>query len=360
MKNKWKSYNRKLLFVFFGILMFIVISSIVIDPFNIFNFPKIKYFNELKPDKDRNQRITKIVGLKLEKKPLQSVFLGSSRVNSSIDETYYKKLTQKNTKNLGMNALSHDETFKIAKHVILVHPEIETIYVGLDFFRFLERNKDNKRNVILSSSKKLTISELNPLLLSFNTIIASVNTVRTNIKYRNFKPVETDKTDFFIKKLEQYSNNYENASLDENEILKFKLFKQKMEKSGYNVVFYINPTHISDIALIQKMGYLDIFHLWKEKLADNFNYIDFDFVNEMTEEEINKDTKYFLECSHSSYLMGNLILEKLILDNNQYGFYVTAENIKKHNKENKKALLKWEKENSFWSKEIDRIVSNEE
>jgi len=356
-RNVWRDYNKKLLCFFFAIFILIICFNIIIDPFYIFKTPEITHINKIKTDKDRNQRITKIVGLKLDNKPLDSIFLGSSRVNSSISEEYYKQLTGKNTKNLGMNALSHDETFKIARNAILIHPEIKTIYIGLDFFRFLERNADNKRAVPLSDKKELTLSEINPLLFSFNTTLASVNTLIANIKGQKEKS-QKDKKAYFIEKLKHYKANYDEAKLEDSEFEKLAKFKNEMEEKGYKVIFYTNPTHVTDLSLINELGYLSLFNEWKIKMAESFPYTDFDFVNEITSEEINDNTKYFIECSHASSLTGELIMNNLITHSNNNGIRITKENIACHNANNQKNIEHWELNNKFWTEIIQGIVNN--
>lgn len=355
MNTKWRKYNKKLLLIFFSFLFIIISFNIIIDPYYIFNTPQIKHINKIKTEKNRNQRITKTVGLKLETKELESIFLGSSRVNESISENYYFKLTKKYTKNLGMNALSHEETYKLANYAILIHPEIKTIYIGLDFFRFLEKNKDNKRDVNLSTKKEITLSEINPLILSASTTIASINTFKNNIFQKN---KNKDKKKYFKSKLKQYSKNYNDAKLADNEFKKLQEFKSELEKKGYKVVFYTNPTHVTDLALIKEIGYIDLFNEWKIKLAKNFNYIDFDFVNEITAEDINENTKYFIESSHSNTLMGELIINYLINKSNNIGKDINIKNVHKHNKENELQLQKWEANNKFWSNEIKTIIKN--
>ncbi len=357
MNTKWRKYNKKLLSIFFICIFITIFFNLLIDPYNIFNIPKIKYINKTKTEKNRNQRITKTVGLKLETKQLESIFLGSSRVNESITEDYYTKLTSKYTKNLGMNALSHDETIKLAYNSISIHPEIKTIYIGLDFFRFLEKNKDDKREVPFSDKKELTLSEINPLILSYNTTLASINTLKNNIIPQK---TNNDKQEIFLSKLKQYAGNYTNAKLADEEFSKLKNFEKEMNEKGYNVVFYTNPTHITDLVLIKKMGYLPLFNKWKVKLAENFNYIDFDFANEITTEEINKDTKYFIECSHASNLTGALIIDDLINKSNKIGKQISIRNIEMHNKENQLNIEKWEADNKFWVEKIEGIVKIEE
>lgn len=358
MWKQWKIYNKRIFCSFFGLLLFLIFFNIVIDPFEIFNVPKIKKINAIKPDKDRNQRITKMVSLKLERKPIEAVFLGSSRVNSSISEKFYFQSTGKISKNLGMNALSHDETFKVANNVLLIHPEIKTVYLGLDFFRFLEKNKDNKRDVPISNSKNLTISEFNPLILSFNTTIASFNTLIKNLK-KDKSHIKQDKKPFFIRKLALYSGNYKEAELAYGEFEKIKKFKQEITAKGYDIVLYVNPVHVLDIALIDKMGYLPVYNDWKINLAKNFDYIDFSILNELTCEPVNKDTKYFFENSHSTEFMGNVVITDLLSGKNLYSEYVTSKNVVALTNKNVKALKSWEKKNPYWMNKLGEILAND-
>lgn len=66
MNSRWKVYNTRLICSFITILIVLISINVLVNPFEIFNIPKIKRFNFIKPDKERNQRITKIVSLKPE------------------------------------------------------------------------------------------------------------------------------------------------------------------------------------------------------------------------------------------------------------------------------------------------------
>ena len=354
-KKQYKKYSLRLLSAFFLLIFTVAIFNIAVDPFKIFNFPLINHFNAQKPDLKRQQRVTKIVELKLDKKPLDSVFLGSSRVDGSVSADYYEKLTGRRTKNLGMNALSHSETIKIANNVILIHPEIKKIYVGLDFFRFTEKNAQNKRPVPLSNNPKLTISEFNPVVLSLDTIISSVNTVIYNIKYKPIN-VKSSPVGTFERTLNNYAENYYEAVLALDEFEKLYAFKKDMKQKGIDVIFYLNPTHASDLSMIKQSGCLDVFNEWKERLAEKFDYVDFDFVNDITAEKVDENTKYFAESSHSTPIMGELIMDNLINSDNFYGVKITAQNVKQRNSENEKALNKWEKENPDMVKNIRKYI----
>ena len=361
---KYKFYNKKLIVIFLAFLVFIAGINIIVDPYEIFGFVSVNKFNKFKPELERNQRVTEIIALKLEKNPVDTIFLGSSRVNSTISEKYYSKITGgKSVKNLGMNALSHDETIKMAKNIVKIHPEIKDIYVGLDFFRFLEKNKDNKRPVYFSTNKNLTISEFNPVILSFNATLSSINTILVNLnivkpKFSKYKKTNNLVVDAFKYILVRYGGNYNNAVLSTGEIIKLKNFKTYMENQGYKVHFYINPTHALDISLINQFGYLPVFEQWKISLAENFDYVDFDWVNDFTGENIDSKTKYFLEMSHANTEFGYIILDNLILNKNNYGIYTNKHNVKDNLIIQKKALADWEAKNPQWEVEIRKVINN--
>lgn len=361
--KQYRKYNKILFVTLIGILAFLIVFNILINPFEIFNTSKIKYVNLIKPDKNRQQRITKIVELKLYKQKIDTIFLGSSRVDGSIDVEYYKKISDKTAKNLAMNALTHSETVKLAENITKIHPEIKIIYIGLDFFRFLESDADDGRTVQITANPKLTVSEFNPIILSFDTTIASFNTFLANLKTFKLNKNATeivenkaDSTPNFEYRLSQYAGTYQNAKLSLKEINKLKKLQNDMKQSGITIIFYTNPTHATDIELIKQLGYLDTFNSWKNEMANQFTYIDFDFVNDLTSEKIDENTEYFYESSHSTPEMGNIVLERLV--NNKYknyGIFTTRKNVGKNNQTNLRNLRNWEKNNDVWVEKIKGI-----
>lgn len=358
-KDSYRKYVKNLLISVLSLVAFFAVFNIVVDPFDIFKIVKVKKFNLLKPDKNRQQRVTKIVELKLDKSQLEAVFIGSSRVDGSINIQEYKKLTGKNAKNLAMNALTHSETVNLVESIVKIHPEIKTVYIGLDFFRFLKAYADDGRAVNIVSKPKLTINEVNPLILSFDTIIASVNTVLINIKSTG-EQKKTVSEGAFIHRLNQYKGTYAGAKLDYDEFKKLKNLKDELKNlpmGGIKVVYYINPTHATDMYLISQLGYLKEFEEWKIELAKNFDYYDFDFVNSATGENIDNNTKYFHESSHSTEEMGNIILESVVNGCNlDYCASINSKNAEFYNLKNRKALTNWEKTQKVWAQKVREIV----
>lgn len=354
-RKDYKKFNVRLLLTFFSVLLILAVFNIAVDPFGIFNLVNLKHFNAIKPEKNRQQRITKIVELKLEKKPVDTIFLGSSRVDKSIEPEYYYEISGQNAKNLAMNALTNAELIKFAQNAHKIHPEIKTMYAGLDFFRFLKYQADDGRTVNMTLNKNLTINEFNPLILSFDTTIASVNTIIKNLKTKG-KNEKFDPSGSFEHRLKQYSDSYKDLELSKDEILRVAKFKNEMKKQGVDVIFYINPTHATDLLLIKEKGGQAVFDEWKVLMAEEFDYVDFDFVNRATGESINIDTKYFYESSHSTPEMGKIILERLVSgENADCGAEVNKMNINKHLKKAKESLEIWGMTHPDWAQKVKEI-----
>ena len=66
--------------------------------------------------------------------------------------------------------------------------------------------------------------------------------------------------------------------------------------------------------------------------------------------------KYFFETSHCTYLVGEKIIDKIFLNQGDYGIYVTPQNVDYYNNIHKKELIKWEKNNSKWITKIKNIT----
>ena len=82
-KNKCLAYIKRLLLVLFSLLFVVSLVNFLIDPFNTFDVIKAKGFNYYKPEIKRQERLTKVVNLKLERH-LDTIFVGSSRVSWTL------------------------------------------------------------------------------------------------------------------------------------------------------------------------------------------------------------------------------------------------------------------------------------
>ena len=132
-----------------------------------------------------------------------------------------------------------------------------------------------------------------------------------------------------------------------------------MNKKGIEVILYTNPTHAIDMALIDELKVLSVFNEWKIQLAEHFDYIDFDFINDLTVETVDKNTKYFKESSHGTAKLGEIIVDYLVLKNNNYAKQINKNNVRSFSILNNKQIKNWKINNSEWIEIIKKAVEKQ-
>ena len=126
-----KRFNQSIVVTILTFLGFITFFNYTIDPFDVFHTKNI--FNNNRPNIDKNHRVSKIPAFKLNKEKVDAIWVGSSKTGWSSNEEYEKSVLKANIKNLSINACSFYEAITMAKNALLIHPEIKTIYFGIDF-----------------------------------------------------------------------------------------------------------------------------------------------------------------------------------------------------------------------------------
>lgn len=363
MKYNYKKYNKRILTALLTVLAILALLNFIVDPFYIFKIISIENFNKYKPEIKRQVRITKIIDLKLTKEPVSAIFVGSSRTDGSFDPEYYKKLTGKTAKNMAMQAISNSESIKLIKGCLKIHPEIDTVYLGLDFFRFNKREANSTKTINISDNPKLTLQEFNPVILSFDTIYSSVATVISNAQ--GIKQMQDNGLGIvvpnpnifalFYHRLSQYKETYKNYDLSLDEINKIKDFVEYCKKNKINLVLFINPIHTTQIDVIYEVGVWNEFEKWKTELAKVTPFYDFVYVNKINSEKITPDMKYFFESSHCTRNLGNLEIARMTGKINDYGLIVNQGNVQELNHKNKMALLRWQADNTVLVNNIKEL-----
>ncbi len=361
----YKKFNKKIVGIIAVIIVIIGILNYVINPFNIFNNNLIGS-KMLKPKAKMQERYTKFISFKLDKREIDGVFTGTSRVDLSLSKDYYKQLTSKNAENLAMGGFLIYEYLDIFKKMIIIHPEVKNFYVGVDFATF-SKNKTDKNEYTrfsITPVKKLLPEEIGFALFSAKGAYCSIWTAIKNmmgIEKRMFNPdgtrhmyVEPRTAYYFIDAFREYKENYENYIPDEKGMQILKELKTLCDEQGINFYIFIMPTHITDEYLINKMRPNE-YAQWKKDLTKISKVYDFQYPSEYTTEDISPDMKYFFEASHSTYLLGNKILERLTEKNNDFGHLLEKNNVSDYIEKDKILLneyikthpqvIKWVEEN---------------
>lgn len=133
----FKKHNKGILIALLLLCAFIGTLNYIVDPYNIFD-NRILGNKLLKPEAKVQERVTKVIGLKFDKKKIDTLFVGNSRVDLGINPDYYKKITGKHAQNLGMGGLQLFEIKDLLNISLKIHPEVKNIYYGIDYVTFME------------------------------------------------------------------------------------------------------------------------------------------------------------------------------------------------------------------------------
>lgn len=368
--DKYRKFNKRILITVICILIVVSIFNIVIDPYIVFHTPATK-ISDLKPEAKRQERLTKITEFKLDRRKIDSVFIGTSRVDWIFDSDYFYKITGKNASNLGIVGMNFNEYIDFPKAVLKIHPEIKNIYLGVDFYIFNKNVIDNQKHEGFNKNPKITTSELATVLFASDTTVSSFITITKNLHCKDLVKMYNHKgliylfenpspQPLFEHVVRNYIDRFKNYEIDNNTYDKLKELDIYCKQRGVKLHIFHTEGHVLDLATIYIGGYWDIYTQWKKDLTKVSDIYDFYYVNRYSTEKLKPRMEYFYDSSHGTPQTGNLIMNKMILNKGDYGRLNTIDNIDKLTSQDFKDLKKWLKANPEWVKTINKIKKEEE
>ncbi len=362
--EKYKKYIKRILISLFTVLTIIAIFNVLMDPYNVFGTPDFG-FNRLKPDAKRQERLTKIIGLKLDKRKLDAVFVGTSRTDWPISKAHYKEVTGKNAENMAVVGMGFDEYLELADLCVKLHPEIKKVYLGLDLYTFNKNYKDNQKHIPFDTNTHLTTQELATVLFAGDTTVSSFitlarNTFATKDPSKMYTRMGTTHRfynkgikvyfDFAFRK---YYEHYDNYLFNEENYEKLRLLKYNLKKQGVDLIMFHTPGHITDIDVIYENNMWKTFTDWKKGLTNVADVWDFYYYNYVTDSEVKPDMEYFTDAAHASDIAGKMMIETMTKSkNNGFGRLNTSKNIDKYMTQDLDNLRNWRRKNPEWIKKI--------
>ena len=362
-KNNFKNFNKKLLISIFTTFLLIMTLNVLVDPYNVLNKIILKNFNYYKPEIKRQERLTKILNLKLEKN-ITTIFCGSSRTDWSLNPEYYEKITNSKASNMAIASGNFNEYKEIIYNAINFQPKLNTILIAVELERFAPIPQP--KQITLNKNKNLTFSEFHSVFSSIDTAFSSVSTIIRNLSPKDKKryaynglklPFYNKKIhnsfEFMIKDYNYVGKNLNNKTINFTEL---KKLIDDLKEKNIEVILYMPPMHITYLEIIDFNNGWDGIDKFKTELAKVQPFYDFMYVHPINTEEIKPDMKYHFESSHATYLAGKMVLDKIFKNEGTFGKLITAKNVHDHNKTNREKFKEWQKKNPQTKQWVDDIL----
>jgi len=353
------------------LLMTTVLINISVDPFSVFNIPTLYKFNKIKPELKRQERLTKVFYGILNKKKFDTIILGSSRVDYGFDPEYYSDKTGNSTYNLGIKATGAAEAVEIVKKIISDNSKLKQIIIGVDFFSFKKSPEYLNKTKANSISTKL--SDFASILLSYDALESSINTVIYNFKTPDKNMYDKNG----LKIMKEYHNAYDEAFYEMgaymNDELFYKNYKPDLKrfndikelmlickKNNIQLIVFVNPINVVQLQAIKTSNNWQNYKNWKKNLASVTTYYDFSGYNSVTTEPLSKNMKYYIDSNHYLKNTSHLIIDTFVNSrpkpsHKDFGVYITHDNVNKYNEKLDKDYIQWSKKNQIIIKKINSI-----
>ena len=332
----------------FSFLALVSIFNYFVNPYNIFSVSACK-LTYLKPEAKLQERLTKFISLKLDKRKIDTVFLGTSRADYAIDRIYYTILTGKSAENMAMGGMIIEEYIDTLDLILKIHPEIKNVYLSADFIMFGGNSVfDEASKAKLNQNVKITSSEICTALFSYSALRDSVWTVVKNslgLTNKMYTPTgvryvtqNENIRNTFISAIVEYTKKYETFEYNPEKLNTLRFLKEYCDKKGINLVVFVMPTHVLDMQLMKLEGIYDDYLRWKEDLSYITSFYDFQYPCSITNEKISPNMRFFFEISHATNITGNLMLEEMVKGNKEFGRIYSKDYSKIFNKSDEDEL----------------------
>ncbi|WP_204106041.1 MULTISPECIES: hypothetical protein [Spirulina sp. CCY15215] len=372
--NRRYFYYLQILAIFISLQSLIIVGfNLLVDPYGIFQLITLENFNQEKPSKIKNPRLFKAIDI-INLKP-KTILLGSSRTDLGLDPNYPLLKAYPPIYNLGILGVNSEELRYYFEHALVNQDNIQRVIIGLDFFMF-NTNRDNKpgfkQNRLLK--KHLIISDFVDFTLSTNALNESFQTISFNQSPDRLSPYflngmsdtayflkyvfkNTSITKEFDRSLTRFLSDptlYGNYTLSPERLEDMQKIIRVCQEKKIECITFISPAHALQWEAIQVAGLWPEFEEWKQDLVRITPVWDFSGYNNITTEQIDNKMKNYLDSSHYTKKVGDLVLQRILQGNetntsNDFGVLISPTNIESH-------LVNLRKEQETWTAKNPDLV----
>jgi hypothetical protein len=358
---KYRRFNLIFLLSAFLPLLTLGFFNFLIDPYDIFNSPHLPQINNAKIKKNDNDRLYKAIDI-IKLKP-SIVIMGSSRTKQAISPQHSVFDKQQTVYNLGLNNANIYEIRRYLEHSISQGNKLRTVIIGLDFWmfnKFIENQSTFTENRL--EKNYITIEDNLNAIFSLATVGKSFETIKTsveNVDYQNdingftpSKSINDGKNKWrFNKTIELSFDFHDKYELSSKYLQDFQAIFDICQKNNIELIIFISPSHASQWESIYVAGQWENFAQWKRELVQILPVWDFSGYNSITREPIEDKMNNYVDNSHYTPLVGDLVLNRIYNQNLEsippdFGVLISPDNIEEHLVNIRQQRLIWVQNNS--------------
>lgn len=358
----------------------ITVFNALVDPYGVLNSPDLSVTEEKVLKGKGHTRLFKAVDIK-RMKPM-AILLGTSRAERGLDPKHPVFADNQPAYNLALPGANQYEVMRYFEHAIANQPDLKQVVIGIDFFMFNQFNP-NKPDFSEHRLEKtrITPADVFNTTFSIDAMRSSLLTVVSNIG--NFGSESYRYDGAWIVPSNQNSETtlrrmlaadlretYDDYQLSPEALDHFREIIETCRQRNIDVKVFISPTHATQREAVRVAGLWSAFENWKREIVKITPVWDFSGYNSITAEAISHEMENYLDSSHYTQEVGNLVLNRLFDYNNEsvpadFGVWITPQNVEAHLRQIRTDRQRWASQNPEAVKlvqDIERRVarSNEE
>lgn len=317
-----------------------------------------------------NDRLVKAI--KVSEIQPKTVLLGSSGVARGLDPEHDALSDDGPVYNLSILGANIYELKRYFDHAQSIS-DLETVVIGLDFYAF-NHARETRTGFSESrlGSRFLMPGDFFGLYLSLDSLGLILNPDKRGLyfaqdgTYEHPIGIEIERQ-FEIKLAEDFTKSeqmYWDYNFSEETIEHFASLVDNARDEETAVKAFLPPLHATLFYSAMVDNYWETYENWVREIVKIHPVWDFSGCNSITAESIGENMEYYEDPSHYTYVVGDLILNK-IFDKGQpdnrsepFGVYITPDNVDEHLQRISNQCQQWANSNPQvvqWLKNLDLV-----
>ena len=358
------------------------IFNMVVDPYGIWHIYRRTGLNQMPHEAQNVERMIKPVEF-LQKRP-QTIFLGTSKSNVSMDPDFYEGLTGKTAYNFAVSGETIYEMRRYLEYAAAVDPNLQEAIVEVNFLLFVQDDlyKLNRTEPGFDEQqlkkRGLTLKLLEKTLFSSQACKDSFLTISENQQNQyehayfkeNGQVYEDSTAELHVRANLRYEDHLsmlqnngpraKHAQISEDSMKELERLVEFCRTHNIKLTLFIPPGHAEELEMIAQ-GW-DLYHVWRKQIVQIAPVMDFKGYNSVTTSSIDESpgilgpysNAYFWDSEHMKTEAADMVLACIAGQDIQdmpagFGQWMTSENVEEIWTRLNTQRDAWQKKNMEWA-----------